>query len=534
MRGAKMSVCMDTIQRRWDNACRVLLKSELGDIRSYADWLMRNNERIIHRKSSVSGKEVAYAVLNYAEGSKWISFEEIDFEKKYGALNVNEIKDIDSLVQAVGERIYYAGNVILGNSGEVEKSSNISDSFYMHETGKYADCKYIAYSTLGRLCEDGFGCNGIGESQFCIKCYETFKDHRCFELWTGQYSSDCYYSHNLSSCQDCFFCFNLKNRRHAIGNLDLGPDKYKSVKQGLLQQIVEELKRKKKIDSLVDIVGKATLEIPESFSGWKAVEEPKMEKNKQVVEEAYLKTAKLLIGKELAGGMDAYGEWLKKNTRADEKCFSCASGKPVFRRDYCSYFMLPKDRLLTAAEALELGGKLRLEEKDAGGLKMASAHEKIGRIAFFTSEYLDGSNANIIECATSSDSANCYRSSPIVYSKYAGYSFWPRSSQYVFGCGALLDSEFCINCYQSVKLRRCVECDSCRDCSDAMFCHNCENVHDSMFCFNVKNLRHAIGNVEVGKERYLQVKKLVLDEIGAKLGNEKKLALDIYNVGARE
>jgi hypothetical protein len=534
MRGAKMgSACLDTIQRRWDNTCRVLFKSELGAISQYAEWLKRNNEPIYHRKSSVSGKEVAYAVLDYAEGSRWIGFDEIDFEKKYGPVSINEIKDVESLADAVSERIYYTGSVILGNSGEVEKSSNISDSFYMYETGKYADCKYLAYSTLGRLCEDSFGCNGIGESQFCIKCYETFKDRRCFELWTGQYCSDCYYSHNLSSCQECFFCFNLKNRSHAIGNLELGADKYRSAKEGLLAQIADELKRKKAVPSLVDIVGKAKPEVPASFSGWASVQEPKMEQNRKPIDEAFGKTARLLFGRGLPFGMDECSAWLQKHTRKDEKCRSCASGKPVFRRDYCCYFQLPKERLLTAAEALELGGKLKLAEGEATGLRMDRAHEAIGKIAFFASEYLDGSNANLIECATSSDSSNCYRSSPIVYSKYCGYCFWPRSSQYVFGSSALLDSEFCINCYQSVKLRRCFEMDSCRDCSDCMFCHNCENVHESMFCFNVKNLRYAIGNAEVGKERYLKIKKIMLDKIASGLEKERKLELDIYNLGAK-
>ena len=55
-----------------------------------------------------------------------------------------------------------------------------------------------------------------------------------------------------------------------------------------------------------------------------------------------------------------------------------------------------------------------------------------------------------------------------------------------------------------------------------------------MFCFNVKNLHYAIGNAEVGKEKYLQARKLVLGEITEKLGKERKLEMDIYNIGARK
>jgi len=143
-------------------------------------------------------------------------------------------------------------------------------------------------------------------------------------------------------------------------------------------------------------------------------------------------------------------------------------------------------------------------------------------------------NLNIIECATSGDSAHCYRSTPVVFSKYAGYCFWPRSSEHSFGCSALLSSEFNIRCFNSVKLSRCFECDFCRNCSGLYFSHNCENVHDSMFCFNAKNLKYAIGNCEVGRERFMKVKAALLAEIGARLEKDKKLPWDIYSIGARK
>jgi len=67
-----------------------------------------------------------------------------------------------------------------------------------------------------------------------------------------------------------------------------------------------------------------------------------------------------------------------------------------------------------------------------------------------------------------------------------------------------------------------------------MFCHNCEGLSDCMFCFNVKNKRYAIGNVEVGREKYLEVKKRTLAEIAAKLERKHDLELDIYNIGVKK
>jgi hypothetical protein len=61
-----------------------------------------------------------------------------------------------------------------------------------------------------------------------------------------------------------------------------------------------------------------------------------------------------------------------------------------------------------------------------------------------------------------------------------------------------------------------------------------ENCRDCILCFNVKNLKYAVGNVEVGKEEYAHIKKMVLGEIGAKLGKDKKLPWSIYSIGARK
>lgn len=517
------------LDKRWALACKILLGEELGSLNQYSAWLRRNNEPLIHRQSSISGKNTAYSIASYAENSKWISFDEIDFSKKF-SLNIDEIKDIDSLASALSDRFYYAGNVVLGNSGNVEKSSNISDSFYMQETGKLADSKYIAYSTLGRLNSDCFGCNGIGESEFCIKCYETFRDRRCFELWMGQNCSDCFYSHNLNNCQECIFCFNLKNAKYSIGNLPLPPAKYKSIKENLLSQIADELKRKKEIPSLVEFVQKSFFEKPALFN--KPVSEPPKEEDRTQLDSAFSKVISLIFGKTISLNMDECADWLTRYTRAQDVCPSAASGKPVYRRDYASYFALPKNRMLKFYEAQFLGAKLKLNEGQINSLTLATFPQLISKIAFFASEYYDGTNSNLIECATSSDSMNCYRSSPIVHSKYCGYCFWPRSTTYSFGCESVLSCDFCLKCYNSVKLVRCFELDSCRDCSDCFYSHNCENVHESMFCFNGKNLRFAIGNVEQGKEKYMQFKKALLAQLSAELQNTKNISRSVFTLAA--
>lgn len=523
-----MAEPLDTLDRRWRSACKILFKQEVGPLSDFLPYLEGLIEPNLHRKSSVSGKDVAYAVREYAEGSKWISFDEVDFNKKFEKLNINEIKDIDALLEAVSERVYYTGNVILGNSGRVERSSNISDSFFMRDSAIMGDSKYVASCIVGRLDEDCFGTYGPGESSYCIRCTQTYRDKRCFELWTSQNCSDCYYVYNLQACSDCIFCFNTKNKRKCIGNLELAPDKYSSIKEKLLAEMAEGLRKNKQLPSLMDIVRKSRKEKPPAITEEEDDKEPE---NKNVIEAEFAKTAGLLLGARLAG-LDNYKQWLERHTHSVEERQSAVSGKTIYMTPRMTAIPeIPRDRMVTAQESRKLGEIIQLSAAEVETLSITNAHERIGKLAYLTVDFSEGANTNLIECATSIDSTCSYRTSGLVYSKHCGYMFWPRSTEHSYGCEAMFDSSFCINCYYSQKLTRCYECDSCRSCSDCYYCHNCENVQDSMFCFNVKNMKYAIGNVEVGREEYLRIKKLVLAEIAGRLMKEHDFSLDIYNIG---
>jgi len=93
-------------------------------------------------------------------------------------------------------------------------------------------------------------------------------------------------------------------------------------------------------------------------------------------------------------------------------------------------------------------------------------------------------------------------------------------------------SSFCMKCYSSTKLTRCFEVNDSNACTDCYFCHNCENLTECMFCFNAKGKRYAIGNVEVGKEAYMKVKRLVQSQLAGELERTKGCKRDIYSIGA--
>ncbi|MBN2122207.1 hypothetical protein JW721_04090 [Candidatus Micrarchaeota archaeon] len=513
------------LERAWSGTCKVLFGQELGSYKLYSKWLRELVDAPSTRKSCILGKEVIHSTNNYRKSAPSISLDEVDFHRKFPPLNLNEIKDIDSISEAVKDRVAYAGNMILGNSRFIEKSSNVNDSFYVSDSTICGNSKYMAYCTLTRHDSYGFGGNAFSQCDFCLKCHELTRVKRSFELWMSQDCEDCYYSHGLKNCSNCIFCFNLQNKRNAIGNQELPPDKFRQIRAKLISEMAEELKAKKRLPSLIEIVGKEK-KAPKIRVSAPAPEE---QKDKGKIEAAFSKTMQLIFGVPHSKGIDFYADWLTMHTRGFERHKSAASKKEVFLAHYGNYSDLPKDRLLNLEEAQEFGKSAKAAPDEIGGISLSNAHSKISEIAFFNTGIQDGQNPNDIECTINIEASNCYRTVCSVYSKYCGCSFWPRSSEHAFGCDSVFDTGFCVNCYHSVRLSRCFEMDSCNSCMDCMFCHNCENLQNSMFCFNTKNKNYAIGNVEVGREEYLRIKKLVLDEINSELEKTGKLKRSVFS-----
>jgi len=527
-----MSEPLDFLDRRWRSTCKIILGREVGGMEQYEKWLLEYADPLTTRKSSISGKDVQFYVPDYPKEAKFAAFDEVWEKQKFEPLKLDEIKDIDSLARAVRERAFYTGAVVLGNSKYVEKSSNVTDSFYIYKSGYAVDCEGVAYTSIAKLSKDIFGCNALAESHHLIKCSTVaHKMARSLEVWVGDSCSDCYYSHNLSFCNDCIFCFNLVSKRNAIGNLELPKGKYLSLKAKLVAEMADELERKKTLPSLLEIARGSKASAPPGLLA-KVPKYPDEGWNPKPVDDAFGRTAEIVLGKRLPG-MAPYLPWLKERVKKtfDEK--SCVSGKPIIIFDFYNLTKLPKDRLVKEQEAKELGRLCSLEAGEVDAMTLADAGKSLGKIAYFCPETRVGKNENVTESLTY-HSSNAIRVATVVYSKYCAHSNWARTSEHIFGSCIAHESSFCIRCHHGKKITRCFEVESSRDCSDCYFCHNCENVHDSMFCFNIKNKSYAIGNVEVGKEEYARVKRMVLAEIGARLERDKTLPWDIYKIGAKK
>lgn len=397
------------IQKAWDKTCTLLLGEEIGNLEDYAPWLKELIDLNTFRKSSISRKEVASAIKEYCETSKFISFDEIDFGKKFEPLNINEIKDLDSILEAVNERVYYCGNILLGNCMNVERSSNLSDGFSVTDSAQFFNVKYMAYCTVGREDSYCFGAHGPGGSDFLIRCSQATNIRRSFELWVSTNTSDCYYSYGLDNCSNCFFSFNLKNKRYCIGNLELGRDKYESVRKNLLSELVVELKKNKSAPSLMDIVRMCKIEKPSELRhAAPEFKEPNERLDNQVIERAFSDTTKIIFGKPLTN-IDNYADWLCRHTHQMQETKSAISGRRILWTPYgISLVPMPENRIVTIEEANVLGETTRINPSEAENINLKNAHKSIGKIAYFKVDVRDGQTKNLIDCSYCIGGSDCF------------------------------------------------------------------------------------------------------------------------------
>ncbi len=246
------------IDKSWDATCRILLGAGIGDIDDYRDYLLSYIENPRSVKSSISGRDVIVPSNDHYHNSRFIGNDE---RERYSALtdkfelNLDEVKDIDSITNALKERVYYAGNVVLGNSTEVALSNRISNSSFVYRCEGVSDSKHVGYCAMLRYGDHAFGCSTGGGCKFSIKAFEVYKTDRCMETLRVYTSSDCFYSSNLEGCSNCMFSFNQRNRRNLIGNLQLSPDKYSSIRSKLIGDIRDNLRERKRVISIVELIG---------------------------------------------------------------------------------------------------------------------------------------------------------------------------------------------------------------------------------------------------------------------------------------
>jgi hypothetical protein len=494
------------LNQAFKSTCKVLFGQELGELSEFEPYLKEMMLPFQTAKSYISGKEVLLSSPLYPKDAKFISQEEME---KVGPrqFNINEIKDIDSLLEAANEQRIFCGNKIFGKCDNVEKVDNCVDCsnlYYAHNTLRLRNS---AYTTYQRESEFIFGVSGFPNSKYVMRSLEGIGLTRCFETYYATNLSDCYFAFNCSGCSECIFAFNLRSKRYAIGNLELEKSGYLQLKEKLIGEMAEKLKKDKRLFSMPEI----------SFHGkTREVEEKKIPESPvpKKIEEAFESTTKVILGKERKS-IKKYKDWLKRRTFNIVKVAG-KLGDPAYRVKSLPIVKdINPERLASLKDALESSSYHAEVSSDT---TLSSLFDWAAKNAYFSMEFIDGFHENTFDTPSVFSSTNIYDLWDTTNAKNAAYSTAAVHSEYVFG-GYLrvLHSQFCINCYDVFNCKACFEVDCSNYVYNSYFCHNCENVDNGIFCFNVKSKRYAVLNEEVGREEFMRIKKILLEYLNKQL-----------------
>ena len=325
------------------------------------------------------------------------------------------------------------------------------------------------------------------------------------------------------------FCFHQMNKRNCIGNLELPLDKYQSLKTKLLTDIVDELKKKKRIPSIFELVPNKSFDSSISIN----VPSRESEKDMPIIEKEFSSTFKTLFRKTPESIVE-YEKWLSKNTVPVGELKSQFGGTviyPVSKR-LKLFSLIPGKRSVVLAEAMELG-KLHADESEVENIE--KMRQWVSKFGSFTREQFTGNVKNSINSVILIESSNAYKCFACVKAEKCGLCSWALSgTKNAFGSTWVERSQFVMRCYYSTGLNRCFEVDASNNCSDSYFCHNCEDLRDAMFCWNTKGKRHAIGNASLDPEKYRGIKDMLVEQMADEILKKKELRLDIYNIGCRK
>ena len=519
-----MSEIYDRLNKAWKTTIRVLLKTgkngtdEIGELKDYANFL--------EKFSLPPEQRTNIQVWNdkYPINAKYTEYDKLDMSKTFEPLNINEIKDIDSIVNALKERFVYAGNTLIGNNGLVENSTNVNDSFCVYNSKSIISSKYIAYASSIISSEYIFGVQDSGNGKFIVAstCVGDQGAARLFNSYLIGNSSDIYFSHNLEGSQEIMFSFFLRGKRFVIGNVELSKEKYFPLKEKLLEDIADAFKHKK-MPTIYEIVsGKKNPNYLDKYPNPKGL--------KDRINIAFNRVAKVVLKEEL-GDIDEYKDYLTISIPYYDLSIEKDAITGVAILTAKDFWKVPKNApMINKTNWKVVAEEIKNQNKKGNGLNYTNLKDSIKKHGKFSQIYAPNCTDYDYPWLMGS-STHIYRNILSGSVKTSAYSLWPRESDNVFGSGIVISSSHIINTYLSTKINRGFEVDFSKDSSDIYFCHNVMGCNECMFTFNRAGGRFEIGGGKLEESKYYKLKDKLLEEITMELEDKKTYKYNIWNIG---
>lgn len=250
------------------------------------------------------------------------------------------------------------------------------------------------------------------------------------------------------------------------------------------------------------------------------------------LDKAFKETCTSMLGSELCDLLDLES-WLTQRVPVPFPVKSALSNKETWTAPKNMYMNIgfEEKRTISYSEIDKL--KTNFTVDDLSEVNSIKDMKKIlDPVLYYFGDFRYGTYKNLEKTSTGGKAENVYCCEEAYFGvKNVAYCNWIIGSEYLFAAHNAPYCSFGIQIYNSTKIKNCFEMDGCTSCRDCFFCHNSEGLNNCIFCFNAKNLKYAVGNTEVGKEKYQEIKKILTDYIVGKLKKEKSLGINIHNIG---
>ncbi|MCX6769137.1 MAG: hypothetical protein NT051_00450, partial [Candidatus Micrarchaeota archaeon] len=147
-----------------------------------------------------------------------------------------------------------------------------------------------------------------------------------------------------------------------------------------------------------------------------------------------------------------------------------------------------------------------------------------------------GKNINIKLADNAINCIDVYCAHNVRNVKKGAFISYVRESECVFGLPPFPKINYSIRCHEGINVHRMFESFYITHSSGMYYSFNCANCLDCMFSFNLRGKHNMIGNLQLPKDRYLELKKKLTSEIADELEKKKRARSisDIAMMAARE
>lgn len=232
----------------------------------------------------------------------------------------------------------------------------------------------------------------------------------------------------------------------------------------------------------------------------------------------FRKTCFIIFGREL-GALADFAPYLSEMMMSDRTVKSSVSGKMVM-------FSSPFYQKGAAYVSQEEMGGIAFPPLSINDIKdIDSLFDAASERAVYCGNKLFGNNMNVSEGDNVVDCIDVLHSHDIYNSRCVAYCAIGRYARSIYGVSPFWRGDRAIRCSACYLngASRSFECYYSNGISDSYYTFNCSGCTSCIFCFNLRSKSHMIGNLQLSRERYLQLKEKLVLEMAEMLQRDRRI-----------